>query len=253
MLSRGVQPDAVNQIVNDYVRTGKLSLPSHQTRNIPDDPEIGPRTTRERIQYNRPKDLFTIDQSTGDFTRQRIPEDVQDYDVRTVATKRNAGMHIILDKRTGKKLSETPNGRGYNTFGYPDKETSAGGRGAGREAPDVALAKDTMRKYQAALLKGEDIPDEFMDSVRSASDLLGIDMAEVEEDPSLIDRIQNMASTATKGGVPEAKPKFGGSAVRFNPKGGKPLTKEKAQEFLQQAGGDKAKARALAKRAGYTF
>lgn len=33
----------------------------------------------------------------------------------------------------------------------------------------------------------------------------------------------------------------------------KPLTKEKAQEFLKQAGGDKQKARALAKEAGYSF
>lgn len=264
------EPAEINTIVNRYLKTGRFEVPTSRAKigasprmiqpdEIDSNSDLPERSTinNERIRLKKKKGLFLLDDKTNQLDDiSGMTEGYDDVDVVRGHKKPAGGIGHSWkwDRGTGTREDLGPNGKSYDTYVYWNSKTGQGGTGgSGKEAPDVQLAKDAIRKYQSALLKGEEIPPEFMDSVRSASDLLGIDLAEVEEDPSVLDRIQNFASDASGGKVPESKPKFGGSAVRFNPKGGKPLTKEKAQQFLQQSGGDKDKARALAKQAGYTF
>lgn len=258
LLEKGAQPDTVNKIAQTYAATGEIKLPEYETKPLPYDPEVPEgRSTRTPFTLGKRKGLFGFDSATGKFTEAPTPEGMTDFEVRSynVGKPPKQGYNIWTGRQTGEVTRREPNNTGTDHIIYVDP--SAGG-GRGGKDPDMELAKDTLKKYQSALLRGDDIPDEYMDSVRSAADKVGVDIAEVQKDPGLLDQVWNAGAAAASKvpGAPKvdpAKPKFGGSAVRFKPKGGKPLTKEKAQQFLQQAGGDKNKARALAKQAGYTF
>ena len=267
LLEKGVDPAAINQVTQNYVQTGNLQFPEMQTKMLPAD-ENSPDGRSTRVPFGvdqKKKGLFTLD-PTGQVTQVDTPDDMTDFEVRSVPAQKqpntNKGHTFKIDRATGQMEDQGVNGKTFNDYVYWDSRSNRPAGGSAKD-PQEDLAKDTIKKYQAALLRGDDIPDEFMDSVRSASDYLNskgmnIDIAEVQKDPGIVDTVLGAGAAAVnkvtgKPTVSPPSPKFGGSSVRFQPKTGKPLTTDQAQKFLQQAGGDKNKARALAKAAGYTF
>lgn len=248
LLEKGAQPDTVNQVVSSFIKTGTPQYPQYETQALPPTADVSERSTRIPFNFaQKKKGLFSFDQGTGTFSQQETPDNLTDFDVKTFNSKpTKQGFNIWTVKQTGEVLRREPNETGTDHVIYVDPTSGSS------KNPEDDLAKDVIKKYQAAVLKGEDIPDETMDSVRSAADRLGIDLSEVQKDPGILESIISKVSSIVPG-VSNPAPKFGGSSVRFTSKGGKPLTKDLAQKFLQQSGGDKDKARQLAKQAGYTF
>lgn len=257
LLEKGAEPDAVNQITQNYIQTGNPTIPTMATKTLPPD-ENSPDGRSTRVPFTldtKKKGLFGFDTSTGQFTQEETPEGMTDFDVKSYASQpkptapKTQGYTIYVNSQDGTEIRREKNNNGKDEVIRiaPPRPSST------PKNPEDALALDTMKKYQAAILRGDEIPDEFMDSVRSAADHLNLDMTEVQKDPGMLDSLINSVSSAAPGAVSPAKPKFRGTSPRFSPKAGRPLSKDKAQEFMQQAGGDKNKARKLATQAGYTF
>jgi hypothetical protein len=261
LMTRGLSPDAINSVVNTYVRTGQLKIPNQQSVPLPmnlTESDQTERSTMKPVSFTpKKKQLYSFDKGTGTFSKGPVETDNLDPSVQTFdSTPPDLnGQDIYVNGEDSTEIRREPNGEKHNRIirVMPHHESAGGSKD-----PEDIIAMDTMKKYQGALLRGDSIPDDFMDSVRSAADRLNLSMAEVQKDPSLIDRIQNKASDLAtdvtgKPLIPPAKPKFDGTAARFGAKDGKPLTKAKAQEFLQRAGGNKEKARALARKENYSF
>ena len=93
-------------------------------------------------------------------------------------------------------------------------------------------------------------------------------MQQPQEDPRTLGGFMNhpMANTATglsdllrmlglggQGGAPQGMPPQQGGQPMPQQGGGRPITPQIAAQFLQQAGGDKEQARAMARQAGFAF
>jgi hypothetical protein len=273
LLEKGAEPEAVNQIANQFIKTGQINVPSMQTKALPYDPEVPQgRSTQVPFQLNKKKaGLYSFNQDTGQYEQTPTPEDVDSFEVRSFSptkASKTQGYTIYLDP-DGKEMRREPNNNGKDVI---VKTTARSGSGKGPQFKDPrdALAFNVITKYSGALANRDRVSNEFKDSAQSAAQRFNIDLVDLENNPALIDEMQQEPSFLQRllGQTPEPPaPKPPHAALKFPPpgqrpaapaakpppQGGKPLTPELAQEFLKQAGGDKDKARALAKQAGYGF
>lgn len=81
----------------------------------------------------------------------------------------------------------------------------------------------------------------------------GADLTVPVRDPATGEEVGTVRRRVPAGQLDAEMQRLTGGGAAAAPAGSKELTAEKAREFLKQAGGDKAKARELARQAGYKF
>jgi hypothetical protein len=217
-------PSEVNGIVSRYLKSGQFEVPTSRMKTgtgprmiesdeIEANPDLPERSTmnNERISLRKKKALIGYDDE-GRISD--LSDLVSDADsVNTVRVGREAdGYHNVLDKKTGAVLKRYKNGKKYDTYG------SAGetGSGSGPEDPDVALAKDTVRKYQDAKKRGDPLPAEFVESARSAFDLLKIPFTEEEKPATMPEKIRNKVSSVAPSVVSPAPKRYSDPVPDFD-------------------------------------
>lgn len=195
LLERGADPDAVNAISSNYLKTGEFQAPEFQTKNLPPTnlfPDGIP--TRQPFSMEpKKKGLYTMDQRSGKLTQIDTPDDQKDYEVKTYND--DQGHSWKIDRATGQRQDLGLNGKTYDTYVYWNSKTGQGGSGSD---PEGKLADDTIKKYQDAKKRGDPLSDEFIQSANSAFDYRGIPFEGEEQEPSFGDKVRNAAAGAVK-------------------------------------------------------
>lgn len=271
LLEKGAEPNAVNIIAQNYIKTGQMQIPAMATKMLPGDtnsPEG--RSTRVPFQLDqKKKGLFGFDATSGKFTQQETPQDMTDFEVKSYNQPGTAGQNIFIDQYSGKEIRREPNGTAKNVIVKTGTNPNAGSGRPSFKSPVDATAFNVLTKYNNAIANRDRISEEFKNSAGSAAQHFGIDLVDMENNPATFDELQQQPSFLEKllgQTPPKAAPKTTPASLKFPKKPGtapapqktpapqgKPLTPELAQAFFKQAGGDKDKARQLAKDAGYTF
>ncbi len=218
-------PSEINSVTKHYLDTGETVLPTGRARalsstpsalgpaDVSADPDLPQRSTLDPISFKKKQQYLKMNSDTGATTPIPTPPDTDELHI----TKFNEpdpmapknGEHIILSKDRKTIIKRLPNGRTYNTFGYEGQDKGEG------DQIDVELAKDTAKRYQGAVQKGDPISPEFESSARSAYDLLGLDFEATKKPKGMVDNAQDAASKATGGFVPPAATKFNTPVVDF--------------------------------------
>ena len=249
LLEKGAAPEVVNEVAERYRQTGRFELPEFQTKTlaptnlfpegIPTRQPFGlPKKQKMLLGFNATEGVFT---DMGGRPAENIPEDVEPIVQRFKEPGPKNGRAYRLDTATGKTELIGPNGKEYDTYERWNSKTGAGA-GGGAKDPADQLAMNQIKLYQRALMNGDEVSDEMMAATRSAAERFNINLEQVDEDPSILDRIMGQ-----EGDLSQPIPQYDKTTK------GKTLTRELAAEFLRRAGGDKEKARKLAREAGHTF
>lgn len=278
LIQSGFSPEEINNIVGTYVKTGDLQMPTqrptgkYQLKPLqggvsgPQEgiPEMAP------IQLPR-KRVFQQNRKTGDLEEAYngpTGDEVQvsnfgDVGINRTTTEKN-GVDIFYDPYTFEELSREPNGLSHNRrFPRKDKPKPGGrGGGGGSETPQQKAARAALNKYYDALKSGyspDDMPEELLNGAASAAELLGLSLETVPStkpapEQSMWDKLRNKppAPAPADKQVPRFTPNVKQPNVLTDTKN-KTLSPEIAKQFLQQAGGDKEKARRMARQAGFKF
>ena len=211
-------PDEINQIANRFLRKGEMVLPSQRTVPLSPVADIPERSTRQPINLRKRKALYSMDEATGKFTEEPISDDVSDITIKGYDSSPKAGENIYI--KGGQVVKREPNGTRTNKtikLDVPAPRTSGT-----TESPDLALAKDTVKKYQDALKKGDEITPEFVDSAKSAFEALNIPFTEKELPATFREKVQSKIAKKT-GLVSEPEKRFSAPTPNFD--------KSKAAEY----------------------
>lgn len=194
LLEHGADPEAVNQIANNYSATGEIKIPDYETKALPYDPDVPEgRTTLEPFSLDKKKKgLFNFNAQTGEAKQINTPDGMTDFEVKSYNEPKPATGHTWkLDSGTGKREDLGENGKAFDTYVYWNSKT---GQGKGGESPDDKLMDDTIKKYQAGQKAGTPMTDEFIQSAKTAMQARGIPFTEPALPPTIGDRIQNLSS-----------------------------------------------------------
>lgn len=272
-------PDDYNAGLQNYIQTGQMPTRTQEAR-VDTTPQIDsttpegvPLTTFPETEVTPPQPIqldpsFSLDKTTG----QAVPLDgvpgkskVYEYDP-TKQDPKLAKLHIISPE--GKEIAVYPYKGDHDAvqvMPYSPKDR-AGSKNTPMTTADRADL-DVLKKYSDAVESG-DVNTQLEDMAIGAAGRQGL--------PVDIEQLQDTVSqpgwfAGMFGAKPEVTP--GGRKVKIGVEAGgdstdgapaapatgagaggtKPLTADLAKSFLKKAGGDKNKARQLAKTAGYTF
>lgn len=218
LIDEGLGPAEVNQFIKNYT-AGKMQLPTERTQMLPPmaDVDVPTRSTRVPIQFKssekKQKRLFTKDIGTGNFTYEDLPANIGDVETFTYNSKpeNDKGDLIIVDPQSGQVTGRIPK-NSKNDRAIIKPRPAAGGA----DPADVALAKDTLKKGQDMIRKGEEMTPEFRDSFESAAQMLGIPLKQTELDPTFMDKARNAASSVSGGMINPAEKRYGEGIPDFN-------------------------------------
>lgn len=218
LIDEGLDVNTVNQAMADMMK-GNLKIPTERTQMLPPmaDVDVPTRSTRVPIQFKssekKQKRLFTKDTGTGTFTYEDLPANIGDVETFTYNSKpeNDKGDFIIFDPQSGEVTGRIPK-NSKNDRAIIKPRPAAGGA----DPADVALAKDTIKKGQDMIRKGEKMTPEFRDSFESAAQMLGIPLKQTELDPTFIDKARNAASTVSGGMINPAEKRYGEGIPDFN-------------------------------------
>lgn len=199
LIDRGASPDLAQQVSAGFLKTGKIEIPKYETQTLPGIPDVPERSTRVPTRFNkdkktRPETRFTFDESTGrysDASGQPVtsfPENT-DISIDRMDSSPKKGENIFI--RGGQVIKREPNGTRKDQVIKLDPPSQGGG---GAESPDLALAKDTVKKGQEMIQNGEAMTPEFKRSFETAAEMLGIPLENRVLDPTGFDRVRNKAS-----------------------------------------------------------
>jgi hypothetical protein len=224
LMNKGLEPDAINGVVHDWVKSGNLNIPTQQTKMLPTDlsaSDVTERSTQVPVSFKpKRKQLYAFDKAAGSFRRgpqetDNIEPVVQGYDSRPKDAGATDGEEVIMND-DGTEVSRNPNGRKFNTFHYVHPK-SAGRGGAGGDPNDRKYKQKVVLTYLQALAKGQ-ATDEMARAAASAQEDLGYEVQEDVPEPTLGERAQSAASDATGGRIPKPAPRPGVKVPVFSPK-----------------------------------
>lgn len=281
LIELGLTPEETNEVAGNYVKTGNLTLPT--TRETETRQEVGPKLsfdmpgangTRSVTQFpetqvdTQPQPVrlgkpTSMDQTLAEEVssgRMTVPEAMQ-LKFKQENTEEQNGLPAYIDN-AGKlhpvDMGNVPRGTKLHMVTRPKDEVD---ENAKREAEyQRRAAFDVLQKFhQKQTLQGRpNVPELTADDYMEAADAAkAIGMPTKQVGFGSIpwwQQVQNLWLSKDKQNQP---PNIEGPAFdangKQNPGQGKPLTIEKAAEFMRAAGGDKNKARVLARQAGYSF
>lgn len=264
LIGLGLTPPEAGDVVGGYVDSGQINLPKFRSRTLKPGVDVEPnadlpeRSTRDPLPYKNPhKSLYSFDKSKGVFTETPVAADVTGVDVSEFESDPKHGQTIYIDSKTGAEIRREPNGTNKNNV------VKVGSTGGGEDSPDVKAAHETHQKYLEKLNQKDSkgnavpIPDDLLREMESAAPLLGMSMEDVNvpaQEGFFKQALRSSPVTAPLAGPPAEdttykRPVFGkGKAAP-----GKALNADQARLLLKAAGGNKDKARELARLHGYTF
>lgn len=218
LIDEGLGPTEVNQFIKNYT-SGKMQLPTERTEMLPPmkDIDVPTRSTRVPIEFKsgqkNQKRIYTKDTGTGTYTYEDLPANISDVETFTYNSKPEPsnGELIIVDPQSGQVTGRIPkNSKNDRAIIKPRPATG------GADPADVALAKDTFKKGQDIIRKGEEMTPEFRASFESAAEMLGIPLKQAELDPTFMDKARNAASSVSGGMVRPAEKRYGEGTPDFN-------------------------------------
>jgi len=220
LMDEGFTPEEVNRFVKNY-QNDKFEIPTERTRMLPPEEgvDVASRSVREPIKFKsadkKRKVLLNYDKGTGTYDFQELPEDINDVITQTYDSKRdqNAGDFVIIDPTSGETVGRVPR-KSKNDRAITKPRPASN---SGTDPVDVALAKDTIKKGQAMILKGETMTPEFKESFESAAQMLNIPLENKDLPPTGFDKLRNLASDATKGRIDPAPKRVSETpSLKFN-------------------------------------
>ncbi|RTL20773.1 MAG: hypothetical protein EKK55_17460 [Rhodocyclaceae bacterium] len=276
LINAGFTPGEINEALATYVTTGELRMPTERKtgklrmKGLPEG-MFGPSQTEDEttpIELPRSK-IIGIDSETGDArelysgpTGGRVERVLYGKGKTPPKEEKRVGQTIYIQAKDGKEIRREPNGLSYDKYIRVGTADGGGGRSPA-ETPQEKLARAAITRYYDALKAGftqDDMPEELLNSATSAADFLGLSLESVPstrapEEPGFLGRMMGKKPEETP--PPVTVPRFKKGVEQPNvltkPQQNKPLSKDLAKQFLQKAGGDKEKARKLAREAGYRF
>ncbi len=252
LLDQGYQTDVAQEAAQNLLKTGEVNIPQYQTNKLPPSnlfpegiPARGPAIKQDRTA------VYTLDQSTGEMKEHPLAPDVKKAQIEPIYS--NAGQDIYVNAQTGAEIKREPNGTKSNKI--IKVGSAGGGGGAGKERPDITLAKKELMDIQKDIDAGIPVDPDRMAAAKSAASI--VPNVDVGQEPDTVETTQpgmigkffgEQPTTVTTPGKPFVR--YGANNNIPTPQG-KPMTPDLAKKFLAQYGGDKEKARAAAVAAGY--
>lgn len=237
-------PEEINSVAKNYLNNGDIKIPTARGRMLgPDevqaDPDLPQRSTLEPIQFDKRKQVYAMDKSSGAFKDVagnpvlNIPDNVEPQVHAYNEPNTREGHAWRIDSATGKREDMGSNGKTYDSYVNWNSKTGQGGKdGRGSKPPDVVLMEDTIKKYQDAKKTGKPMTPEFIDSAKSAFDGLGIPFQEADLPPAGFDKVRNAISKATGGYVAPAIVQKGDPVPNFDKSAA--AKRNKAIQWLNQ-------------------
>lgn len=250
LIDRGASVDVANDVAGDYIKTGRLNVPNERIRMVPPAEGIGPENeVREPIRLQKSTSIIPYDYSTGAMGAPvSVPAGSKTFGFGSRQQTQGDVPLYVFDDETGTLTQVGTGPRGAKVV----KKSAPKGPS---ESPQQRIARETIARYETALAKGQ-ATAEMAEAAESAAKFLGLQTERpVTEKPSFVDRVQNVASHATGGKVPPAKPRMeeGAPVIKFGGGSNKQLTPEIAAKYLELAKRDRKKAEEMARRDGYRF
>jgi len=182
---QGLQPDEVNNVVNNFISTGSLELPSMRAKVVGNEPDIGPISSGvEPIKYGKPekqKRLYAFDKGTNQWTEKVVPEGVDPETVSYDSTPAAPVPFFMLDPESGtmRQVGAGPKGSKVVT---PPSEPAA------KEDPTLKAQRDLFKKTTATIEKlqadGEDVPDALIAQANELAAAVGLEPQEQVTKPA---------------------------------------------------------------------
>ncbi len=265
----GLAPTAedYNRGMEEYIQTGNLPTsrptggevrtditPTKHARVAGTDVSILPTTeVRPELAPIQLDPAFSFNRGTGGFTPvSGVPGRAKVYEFDpTKTTAKEAKLYIY--NADGKLVETRPwKGDTDHVVTLSREPALRPPAGAGRETPQEKAARQALAEYDRALKSGKDVSRELTERAAEAAQFLGLPTETVNVPAEAPWFSRNTPAHSYE------RPSFGAPAA---PKpaapppapAGKPISKEQAMEFLRQAGGDRQKARELARQGGFSF
>lgn len=186
----GLKPDEITNVVNNFIATGQLDIPSMRSKFVGNEPGIGPISSgTERISYGPKKDrkrLYYQKEPGGPFVQEDVPEGI-DPIVKTLSFPQKPAQGeeyvdvVAPDFETGqiKKFGSVK--KGSRVLATPKTP-------AEKENPELKAQRDLFKKTTATIEKlqadGEEVPDALIAQANELATAVGLEPQEQVTEPA---------------------------------------------------------------------